>query len=142
MLKLNLSLKELRLIAKSRGIKGYKSISKEKLLGALDDSELAESGNNFDNARIKKIREDFNKLTDRFLKPKIKEIRRNLYKREKKKNLSKSKIKRIEENLLDSEKSLFKFKKYYDYDDIEYRGITDVGNLFNGVPLNGIAFNQ
>ena len=110
MLKLNLSLKELRLIAKSRGIKGYKGISKEKLLGALDDSELAESGNNFDNARIKKIREDFNKLRDRFLKPKIKEIRRNLYKREKKKNLSKSKIKRIEENLLDSEKSLFKFK--------------------------------
>ena len=129
MLKLNLSLKELRLIAKSRGIKGYKGISKEKLLGALDDSELAESGNNFDNARIKKIREDFNKLRDRFLKPKIKEIRRNLYKREKKKNLSKSKIKRIEENLLDSEKSLFKFKKYYDYDDIEYKGIRDVGNL-------------
>ena len=66
MLKLNLSLKELRLIAKSRGIKGYKSISKEKLLGALDDSELAESGNNFDNARIKKIREDFNKLRHSF----------------------------------------------------------------------------
>ena len=142
MLKLNLSLKELRLIAKSRGIKGYKSISKEKLLGALDDSELAESGNNFDNARIKKIREDFNKLRHRFLNPKTEEIKRHLYEIENKKNLSKSKIKRIEENLLDSEKSLFKFKKYYDYDDIEYRGITDVGNLFNGVPLNGIAFNQ
>ena len=129
MLKLNLSLKELRLIAKSRGIKGYKGISKEKLLGALDDSELAESGNNFDNARIKKIREDFNKLRDRFLKPKTEEIKRQLYEIENKKNLSKSKIKRIEENLLDSEKSLFKFKKYYDYDDIEYKGIRDVGNL-------------
>ena len=129
MLKLNLSLKELRLIAKSRGIKGYKGISKEKLLGALDDSELAESGNNFDNARIKKIREDFNKLRHRFLNPKTEEIKRHLYEIEKKKNLSKSKIKRIEENLLDSEKSLFKFKKYYDYDDIEYKGIRDVGNL-------------
>ena len=142
MLKLNLSLKELRLIAKSRGIKGYKSISKEKLLGALDDSELAESGNNFDNARIKKIREDFNKLRHRFLNPKAEEIKRHLYEIENKKNLSKSKIKRIEENLLDSEKSLFKFKKYYDYDDIEYRGIRDVGNLLNGVAINGIAFNQ
>ena len=35
MLQLNLSLKELRLIAKSRGIKGYKSMSKEKLLAYL-----------------------------------------------------------------------------------------------------------
>ena len=69
----------MRLIAKSRGIKGYNSISKEKLLSALDESESAGSGNSFDNARIKKIREDFNELRDRFLKPKIKEIRRNLY---------------------------------------------------------------
>ena len=138
----NLSLNELKQIAKIRRIKGYKSMSKEMLLSALDESESAGSGNNFNNARIKKIREDFNKLRDRFLKPKIKEIRRNLYEIENKKNLSKSKIKRIEENLLDSEKSLFKFKKYYDYDDIEYRGIRDVGNLLNGVAINGIAFNQ
>ena len=45
MLKLNLSLKELRLIAKSRGIKGYKSIYKEKFLSALDESESARSEN-------------------------------------------------------------------------------------------------
>ena len=50
MLKLNLLLKELRLIVKSRG---YKSISKKKLLSALDESESAGSGNNFDSARIK-----------------------------------------------------------------------------------------
>ena len=29
------------------------------------------------------------------------------------------------------EKSLSKLKRYYDYDDIEYKGIRDVGNLFN-----------
>ena len=75
----NLSLNELKQIAKIRRIKGYKSMSKEMLLSALDESESAGSGNNFNNARIKKIREDFNKLRDRFLKPKIKEIRRNLY---------------------------------------------------------------
>ena len=75
MLKLNLLLKELRLIAKSRG---YKSISKKKLLSTLDESESAGSGNNFDNARIKKIREDFNKLRDKFSEPKRKQIRRNL----------------------------------------------------------------
>ena len=77
-------------------IKGYKSMSKERLLSALDESESVGSENNFNNARIKKIREDLNKLRDRFLKPKIKEIRRNLSEMENKKNLSKSKMKEIE----------------------------------------------
>ena len=137
---LNLSLIELKLVAKLREIKDYKSISKERILRALSESESVENRKNLDNTRIKKIREDFNKLRDRFLKPKIKEIRRNLYEIENKKNLSKSKIKRIEENLLDLEKNLFKFKKYYDCD-IEYKGISDVENLLNGVALNGVAFN-
>ena len=29
------------------------------------------------------------------------------------------------------EKRIFKLKKYYDYDDIEYKGIRDLENLFN-----------
>ena len=53
---LNLSLNELKQIAKMRRINGYKSMSKEKLLSALDESEcnsieLAGSKNNFNNAR-------------------------------------------------------------------------------------------
>ena len=52
---LNLSLKELKLVAKSRGIKGYKSMSKERLLSALSESELAESKNSFDVERLEKI---------------------------------------------------------------------------------------
>ena len=51
-----------------------------------------------DNAKIKKIREEFNKLKGRFLKTKTKEIRRNLYEIENKKNFSESKIKKIEKN--------------------------------------------
>ena len=66
----NLSSGELKQITKMRRIKSYKNVSKERLLSALDESESAVSGNNFDTARIKKIREDFNKLRDRFLKPK------------------------------------------------------------------------
>ena len=117
-------------------------MSKERLLSALDESECnsiesAGSRNNFNNARIKRIIDDFNKLRDRFLKPKIKEIRRSLYEIENKKNLSKSKIKKIEQNLIELEESLFKIKKYYDFDDFKYKGIRDVANLFNG-----IAFNQ
>ena len=55
-----------------RRIKNYKNMSKERLLSALDESESAESKNNFDNARIKKIKEDFNKLRYGFLKLKTK----------------------------------------------------------------------
>ena len=102
---LNLLLNQLKLVAKLRCIEGYKSMSKEKLLSALSESESAGSGNDFDNARMKKISEDFNKLKDRFLKPKIKEIRRKLYDIEKK-GLSKSKIKEIEQNLIGLEESL------------------------------------
>ena len=36
---LNLSLNELKLVAKSRGLKDYKSMSKERLLSALSESE-------------------------------------------------------------------------------------------------------
>ena len=43
-------------------------------------------------------------------------------------------MKEIENNLNELEESL---SKYCDYDDPEYRGIRDVGNLFNG-----IAFSQ
>ena len=85
---LNLSLNVLKQIAKGRHIKGYKSMSKQKLLSAL---ELADSRSNFNNARIKKIGEDFNKLKDRFLKPEIKEIRGNLYEIQKKRIFLKQK---------------------------------------------------
>ena len=48
---------------------------------------------------------------------------------ENKKNLFAAKIKEIERNLLELEENLFKLKKYYDYDDTEYKGIRDVKNL-------------
>ena len=72
-----------------------------------------------------------NELRDRFSKPQIKEIRRNLYDIKSFKNLSKSKIKRIRNNVFELEISLSRFKQYKhcDYDDPEYRGIKDVGKL-------------
>ena len=62
---------------------------------------------------------------------KIKEIRKNIYEIENEKNPSESKIKVIERNLTDLEENLSKTKKYYDYDDIEYRGIRNVRDLFD-----------
>ena len=40
---LNLLLNELKLVTKSKGIKSYKSMSKEKLLNVLSEPKLAES---------------------------------------------------------------------------------------------------
>ena len=90
---LNLSLNELKLVAKSRGIKGYKSMSKQKPLSALSESESVESTtplskNSFDDERLKKIRKYLNELRDRFPKPQIKEIRKSLYDIKNQKNLS------------------------------------------------------
>ena len=84
----NLSLNELKLVAKSRGIKGYKNMSKERLLSALGESELVKSENNFDNEKLKKIRKDLNEIRDRFSKPQINEIRKNLYDIKNPKNIS------------------------------------------------------
>ena len=124
---LNLSLNKSKQIAKMRRIKGYKNMSKERLLNALDESESAKS---LDNAKIEKIKEDFNKLRDRFLKPKIKEIRKNLYEI-KNKNISESELKQIKKIFFELDESLSKLKKYYDHDDAKYLGIKDVENLFN-----------
>ena len=54
-------------------------MSKERLLIALDKSEAAENGSDFDNTRIKIIRNDFSKWRYGFSKSKIKEIRKNVY---------------------------------------------------------------
>ena len=77
----NLSLNKLKLISKSRCIEGYISMSKERLLSVLNESESVESEKNFDDARITKIKDDFNELRD-------------LYEIENKNNLLTQKIKR------------------------------------------------
>ena len=62
---LNLSLNELKMVAKRRGMKGCKSMSKERLLSSLNESEsVKESEKNLDDGRIEKIKKDFNKLRD------------------------------------------------------------------------------
>ena len=72
---LNLSLNQLRLVSKSRSIKGYKNMSKERLLSALSEPELVDS---FDDEKLKKIRKVFNELRNTFSKPQAKEISENL----------------------------------------------------------------
>ena len=59
---LGLSLEELKAIAEIRGIKGYKIMSRDELLGALTPSKPAKKGKkpktNFSKARIEKIKKE------------------------------------------------------------------------------------
>ena len=77
-----------------RRIKNYKNMSKERLLSALNESESVESGNKLDNARIKKIKRDFNKLRYEFSKSKIIELRKNLSDIKKTKKIFRNQTKR------------------------------------------------
>ena len=48
-----------------RGIKGYKSMSEERLISSINESEpVKEKERNFDGAKIEKIKKDFNELRD------------------------------------------------------------------------------
>ena len=128
---LELSSEELKeiaaLLAKKRNIRGNKSMSEDRLLSALKESESLKDRK----PRIEKIRKEFNESRHKFSKSKINEIRKNLYEIENEKSLFGSKIKEIERNLTELEENLSKPKKYYDYDDIEYRGIRNVKDLFD-----------
>ena len=55
-------------------------MSEERFWSSLNKSEpVKENENNFDDARIEKIKKYFNELRDRLHKPKIKEIRKDYY---------------------------------------------------------------
>ena len=77
----NLTLFELRTIAKMRSIRGYRGMSKERLISFINQSEVV----NFDDTRIEKTKKDFDELIDRLSKPTTKEIRKGLYGTENKK---------------------------------------------------------
>ena len=102
------STKELKAITKIAGIKGYKCMSEDELLKPV--KKVKKPKTNFSKARTEKIRKEFNESRYRFSKLKIKEVRKNFYQIENEKNLSKSKIKKIERNLTELAENLSKTK--------------------------------
>ena len=70
---LHLSLDDLKILAKIKDVKGYKIMYQKRLKSSFNESKPMKE-NNFDSARIEKIKKYFNKLRDRLSKPKIKEI--------------------------------------------------------------------
>ena len=132
---INLSLNELKLIAKSRNIKDYKNKSENDLIKILSEPKPQI---NLSKSKRKGIKKYFNKLRYGFSKSKINEFKRSLYNIKNQKNLSALEINETEKNLCELEKNISSLKKHYGYDYIEYRGIRDIGNLFNKVVLNKI----
>ena len=109
---ISLSLNELKLITKSRSFKDYKNKSEEDLTKILSEPKPK---TNLSKRKIKKVKKDFS------------ELRYGL------KNLFTPEIKETEQSFLELEKSLSQLKKYYDYDDTEYQGIRDIGDLFDEI---------
>ena len=60
-----------------------------------------------------------------------KKNRKKLYRIENNKHVSRLEEEEIRQYLTKLEKSVNKFKKYYDHDDLDYKGIRDIENLFD-----------
>ena len=130
----NLSLNELKLVAKSRDIIGYKEKSQKDLIKILSKSKPKIS---LPKKKLKEIRKYFSelkhRLRHRFFKSKINKFRRSLYNIKIWKNLSTPEIKETKKNLLELAKSLDNLKNYYDYDDNKYQRIEVMGSLFDKI---------
>ena len=112
-----------KLLAKEKGMEDYECMFENNLLSALKASESKTK------TRTENIREVVKELQHKFSKSKINVIKRNLYRIENKKSLSAPK--KTEKYLLILEENLSKLKKYYDYDDVEYKGIKGVRDFFD-----------
>ena len=155
----NLSLNELKHIAKTRSIKNYKDMSKEDLLIALlksnqSHTELRSRGED-NNKEIGETKKIFNQLRNNFSKEEIKKIRKKfrfreviieyLKELEQKDSLTKQekqekkrytkKLQKAEEFLKKLKEDLNKLKRhqYNIIEDIDYKGIKEIENLFNKI---------
>ena len=73
---INLSLDELKLVAKNRSIKDYENKSEEDLIKIRSESKPKIS---IPKKKIKEIKKDFSKLRHKFSKSDINKFRKSLY---------------------------------------------------------------
>ena len=82
-------------------------------------------------ARIGGIEREFKKSKHKLSKPIRDEVRKNLYEIKNRKNLFTLGTKKTVKSPDKLESFRSKTKKYHNYDDAEYKGIKDIGGLFN-----------
>ena len=84
---------------------------------------------NKDKTRIEKIREEIKKSSHKFSRQELNEIRKNLYEIENKRGRLESK--KTKKYLSKYEERIYKLNRYYDYDEVKYRGIRDIKDLLD-----------
>ena len=128
---LNLSLEESRdiieFLARKRNIKNYKRKPNDELLNALKEyktennqQQRIESKNK---ERIDVIRKELKESSYKLSRSELKEIKKNLYNIEKRKQFESKKTKIYLDEL---DKKILKLDKYHYHDDFEYRGIKNI----------------
>ena len=104
---INLSLDELRLIAKNRNIQGYENKSEEDLIKILSKLKPKIS---ITKKKLKEIKKDFSKLRHKFSKKEIDRFRKSFYNIKNHKNLYASEIREAEKNLAELEEKTSVYK--------------------------------
>ena len=128
---LDLSLEEerdiIKLIARKRNIKNYKRKSTNELLQTIKENKGNQKQSK-NKKRIDDTRDGLKDLSYKLSRSELKEIKKNLYNIEKRKQFN---SKRTNTYLDELDKKIFKLGRYHqDYDDSEYRGIKYVRDLF------------
>ena len=108
-------------LAQKRGIIDYGNMSNDELSRTLKASE------NKNKTRIHEIREEIKELGHKLSRQELKEIKKNLYENKK----GRLKSKKTKKYLNELEERIYELNKYYDNDDVKYRGIRDIKYLFN-----------
>ena len=118
---INLSLDELKLIAKSTNIRDYENKSEKDLMKVFSKPKTKIK---IYKKKLEEIRKDFNELRRKFSKKEIDKYRKAFYDIKNYRYLSASEIKEVGKNLNELKKSL-RFKKFHgdidsvDYDDLD-----------------------
>ena len=110
----------IKLLARKRNIKNYKSKSWDRLYNIFKKQSKNKK-------RIDDIREELKDPTYNISKSKSKDIKRTLYNIEKRKQISSRKTSKYLDEL---DKRILKLDKYHDYDGYKYEGIKDIEELF------------
>ena len=114
---INLSLDELRLIAKDRNMRDYENKSQKDLIKALSEPKPKIK---IDKKKLEEIRKDFNKLRHMFSKKEIDKYRKTFYDIKNYRHLSVSEIKEARKNLTELKKIMCLKKFYGDVDSVDY----------------------
>ena len=94
---INLSLDELKLVARNRNIQGYENKSEDDLIKIISEPKPKIS---ITKTKLKEIKKDFRELRHKFSKEEIDKFRKSFYNIKNHKNLYASEIKEAEKILL------------------------------------------